>query len=443
MKAPAKSLLIFLLLSSFTFPAIAIPQRETSKQSPPKRPAKAGVEDPQQALLAQADEAIEKKDFQRAVDTLQKYLAEKPDDARARVQLGYALVGLARRDEARAEFIRAITLDAKLAEAHMNLALLLLDREPAEAIAPLLKVVELKPEQAWPRQLLGTAYERSGKNPEAIEQYRAAARLDAKNFEVRADLGRMLLATNRAAEAETSFREALLLEPKSTPARLGLAQSLLVQQKDEAAAAVLTAFLEVSPEDHETRMRLASVLVKLGKFEPALAELDRIAATRGNSAEGFKLRAEILFRQNHLPEATAALEQAAQMEPRDAGLRARLGRLWLERREFPSAERELMEALSIDPRLTDAVRDLAAVYYLGEKYDAALRVQDELAKRETPNAGWWFIRATCYDRLRKLHEAIAAYEKFLSLDQGRSDRQDFQARQRIRILKRELERVRK
>ncbi|MBI1738812.1 MAG: tetratricopeptide repeat protein, partial [Acidobacteria bacterium] len=112
-------------------------------------------------------------------------------------------------------------------------------------------------------------------------------------------------------------------------------------------------------------------------------------------------------------------------------------------RDFPSAERELLEALRLDPKLTDAVRDLAAVYYLGEKFEAALRVQDELARRETPNAGWWFIRATCYDKLHKLPEAIAAYEKFLALDEGRSDKQGFQARQRIRILKRELERVRK
>ncbi len=442
MKALAKSVLPFLLLCSFTLPARAFLQQKTPKQSAPKRPT-VRVEDPQQILLAQAEEAIEKKDFQRAVDVLQKYLTEKPNDALAHVQLGYALTGLARSEEARAEFSRAIELDAKLPEAHLNLALLLMDHEPAAAIAPLSKVIELKQEQAWPRQLLGTAYERTGKLPEAVEQYRAAARLDAKNSEVRMDLGRALQALNRAGEAEMAFREALQIEPKSPAARLGLAQSLLDQKKTESAAQEIAAYLEISPEDHGTRMRLASLLVSLGKFEPALAELDRVDAGRGVSAEGFKLRAEIHFRRKSLPEATAALEKAAQLEPRDARLRAHLGRLWLERREFAPAERELLEALRLDPKLTDAVRDLAAVYYLGEKYEATLRVQDELAKRETPNAGWWFVRATCYDRIHKLPEAIAAYEKFLELDQDRSDKQDFQSRQRIRILKRELERVRK
>jgi len=130
-------------------------------------------------------------------------------------------------------------------------------------------------------------------------------------------------------------------------------------------------------------------------------------------------------------------------EPTDAEWRARLGRLHLEKRDFPSAERELLAALRLNSKLTDVVRDLVAVYYLGEKYESALRAQDELARRETPNAGWWFIRGVCYDKLQKLPEAIAAYEKFLALDEGRSDKQGFQARQRIRTLKRELERVRK
>jgi superkiller protein 3 len=442
MKLHAKPALLLLLLGSFLFALPAAPQQKTPKQPAAKRRI-LRVEDPQQALLAQAEEAIEKKDFQRAVEALQKYLAEKPDDALAHVQLGYAFVGLARREEARAEFVRAIALDGKLAEAHLNLALLLLDLEPAAAIAPLSRVIEMKPEQAWPRQLLGTAYERTGKFPEAIEQYRAASRLDAKNSEARMDLGRALLNLDRAGEAETSFREALQLEPKSAAAQLGLAHSLLAQNKAAAAAPALTAYLELAPDDDAARLRLVSLLLGLKKYEPAMAALDRMNAERGNTAEGLKLRAEIHFRQNQLPEATAALEKAAQLAPRDAELRAQLGRLWMERREFSSAERELIEALRLDPKLTDAVRDLAAVYYLGEKYESALRAQDELARRETPNTGWWFIRGVCYDKLHQLPEAIAAYEKFLALDEGRSDKQGFQARQRIRTLKRELERIRK
>ncbi len=67
---------------------------------------------------------------------------------------------------------------------------------------------------------------------------------------------------------------------------------------------------------------------------------------------------------------------------------------------------------------------------------------DRLAERETPTAYSWFIRATCYDKLWQKVEAVAAYEKFLTLDAGRSQTQGIQARARIRTLKRELEQKR-
>jgi len=111
----------------------------------------------------------------------------------------------------------------------------------------------------------------------------------------------------------------------------------------------------------------------------------------------------------------------------------------LEKRQFAPAERELRQALQIDPGGIDALRDLGAVYYLGGNHAAALEALDRLAQREPPNAGSWFIRATCYDKLERKQEALAAYQKFLALDQGRNDTQEFQARQRIRVLTRELQ----
>ena len=39
-------------------------------------------------------------------------------------------------------------------------------------------------------------------------------------------------------------------------------------------------------------------------------------------------------------------------------------------------------------------------------------------------------------------EALAAYKQFVALDQGRTERQDFQARQRIKALERAIARKR-
>ena len=92
----------------------------------------------------------------------------------------------------------------------------------------------------------------------------------------------------------------------------------------------------------------------------------------------------------------------------------------------------------MNPTGAGPLRDLVDAYYLGGEYPSTLAALDRLAQLETPKPISWFVRATCYDKLMHKPEAIEAYQKFLDLDQGKSDTQDFQARQRIRILEDEL-----
>jgi Flp pilus assembly protein TadD len=417
--------------------------RPAAAQAPPKTPKAQSKKaeqkpDPLALLLRQAEDAINKKDYAAALQPLESYLAQRPDDALAHFQLGYAYSGLQREEEAKAEYTRAIALNPKLAAAHLNLGLTLLDQDAAGAMEAFRRAAELLPDQSRPRYLLGVALERTGKLPEAVEQYELARGLDPKNYEIRFALGRVLLRSDRAAEAEVQFREALTLRPDSSPARLGLSQSLLAQKKPESAVEELRVYLQQQPQDQEARQQLVSLLISLKRYDQALGELDRGDAAQPSLAS-YKLRAQIYVEQNQWPQAAETLQKALALAPQDAELHARLGRVWLEQRDFAAAEPELRQALQINPKQTDALRDLLAVYYLGEKYQAALEVLDVLDRRVPPNAGSWFVRATCYDRLQRKAEALAAYEKFLELDQGGNDRQDFQARQRVRLLKRELE----
>jgi tetratricopeptide (TPR) repeat protein len=132
--------------------------------------------------------------------------------------------------------------------------------------------------------------------------------------------------------------------------------------------------------------------------------------------------------------------QVVALDPRSAEQHARLGRLYLEERNFAAAEGALRAALQLNPGQTEALRDLVAASYLGEKFEQALATQDLLAKREEPTAGFWFIRATCYDKLRRKAEALDAYRMFLAMDHDRNPDQGIQARGRIRALENELKR---
>lgn len=418
-------------------------------QRPPQKATKSSAKAPQQQkdplapLLKQAEDAIEKKDYNAAIPPLQNYLAQRPDDPAAHFQLGYAYSLLDRRDDAKAEYERAIALDSTMAPAHLNLGLVLLERDPAAAVEPFRRAAELQPEQARPRFLTGLALERSGKLAEALGQYESAMKLDEKTFDVRFALGRVLLTLNRAADAEERFREALALRKDSAPAHLGLANSLLSQKKLEAAAAEFAAYLELQPQDRDARVERAGVLADLERDDEALAELDRAESGAPATLAALKLRAQILTIQKKPDQAATALQRAAQLDPRDAEVRARLGRALLEMKNYAAAERELRAALAIDANWIDAARDLVAVSYLTQHYGPTLDALDRLATLESPNAGMWFLRAACYDKLGREAEAVAAYEHFLALDQGKNENDTFIAHERIRFLKLRLQKKKK
>jgi Flp pilus assembly protein TadD len=71
-------------------------------------------------------------------------------------------------------------------------------------------------------------------------------------------------------------------------------------------------------------------------------------------------------------------------------------------------------------------------------FPQALSAFEQAAKAGDTSPGNWFLRAIILDKLRQLKPAKAAYEQFLAASQGKNPDQEFQARQRVRILDREI-----
>jgi Flp pilus assembly protein TadD len=416
--------------------------QQTQNPSSKSTQAKAQkVQNPLNDLLDEAQAALDKNNFDAAIPPLQKFLAEKPEVAFAHFQLAYAYTGLNRVDEARAEYERCLALDPKMAEAQLNLGILLLEKDAAAAVAPLRRAVELLPSQSRPRFLLGVALERSGDLAGAAESFESASHLNTSDPEALIHLGEVYLRLKKPPEAEKKFRTVLESEPKSPPALRGLALSLDAQGKPEAVETYRN-YLTTEPTDAAMRARFVQLLVANKQFDEALAETEKSGSGQAASLEALRLRADILIGQNKFEEAIATLKQALTLASRDAQLHGGLGRLYMQKREFPDAERELKIAVQLDKGNVVYWKDLTATFYQGGNYAAALAGYDVVDKMEKPGAGVWFIRALCYDKLNQVQPALDAYRKFLDLDQNQHPDQVWQANQRIHVLEKRAEKKR-
>jgi tetratricopeptide (TPR) repeat protein len=428
------------MASAWIAAAIPVPaqSRRKTPANPPKNASPHETEDPLAPLLQQANDAIDKKDFAAAIDPLQKYIAERPDEPYPHFQLGYAYTGLTRPADAKAEFSRAIALDPNMVAAHLNLGLVLLDSDPAAAAEAFLHAAELQPTESRPRFLAGFALEHAGKLAEAMQQYRAALAVSPKDYEAHFALGRVLLRSNDAAGAEEQFRAAIGARGDAPPAHLGLGSALLAQKKYEPASDALADYLKLNPADKSARFDRASALLNLSRYDDALDELDRYDASGAVAAGSLKMRGEILMQQKKWKESLDVLKQAIALAPQDSEVAMWIGHVDIELHDYSAAARILEQVHARNPQDADALRDLADAFFLSDNYLAALEAMDRLAKLETPKPGSWFVRAICYDKLSRKAEAIEAYQKFLDEDGGQHDTQDFQARQRIPVLQREL-----
>jgi Flp pilus assembly protein TadD len=391
-------------------------------------------------LLVKAKGEADRSDYAVAEADYQRYLDQRPNDAAAHFDLGYVYTAQQENDKAIAEYRKAVELDPKMIEAQLNLGISLLPDDPKAAIGPLQKVVGLNYANERGHYVLGIAEERSGNSAAAEKECAVATKLNPNDADAWAALGRTYLSERKAADAEAAFREFLRLKPNDQDGEMGLAQSLLQQKKTADAVDALAAYLKQNPKDTRARLMEASALVDLGKNDEALAELEAVAWNGPETVEALKLRSVIYYKKSDFPRAVAVLQKAAALAPGDASIHASLGHALMETKDYSGATRELNQAFRLDPSSADTLRDLVSAEYLQKNFADALAALDELGRRETPNAGAWFVRGSCYDHLNELEQALAAYQKFLAMNTDKSSNQYFEATQRVRFLQAALKR---
>jgi lipoprotein NlpI len=111
-----------------------------------------------------------------------------------------------------------------------------------------------------------------------------------------------------------------------------------------------------------------------------------------------------------------------------------------DRRQFVPAAQQFAAAAKIRPDSVKAWNELAAVLVVNEDYAGGLAALDRVRALGKEVPGDFFYRGISLEKLRQPKPALEAYRQFLAADAGKMPDQEFQARQRIRIIESELNR---
>jgi tetratricopeptide (TPR) repeat protein len=293
---------------------------------------------------------------------------------------GLALAGLKRFAEAIESHDRALSLRPDNAEVRYNRgnALLALGR-PHEALEAYERALLARPDHVEALCNRGAALAALGRNDDALLSYDRALAVAPDFSEALANRGNALKALGRLDDALLSYDRALTARPGDAQALFNRGVTLHELKRFEAALASYDAALAASPDYAEALSNRGDAFRELGRLQDALLSYDHALAVRPDYAEALSNRGNVLKLLRRFDGALASYDAALRLRPdypealsnRAVTLQA-LDRL---DEALASCDR----ALALAPDSIAALTNRASVLQELRRFDEALATYDRAA----------------------------------------------------------------
>ena len=383
---------------------------------------------------AEGMHALDAAKYDQAAELFGKAIAADPKDYSAHFNLAFSYTMLKRDADGVAEYKKALELKPGLYEAELNLGILLIrDRQPADAAPYLQHAVEQKPKEFRPRLYWAQALLDSGDASKAEEQYRAALDLNAKSAAAELGLAHAQAKQDRLADAAPHFRAAAQLDPNYRDALLELAGLYEKSHQNAEAIAIYQEF----PENASAQEHVGQLLLEDKHSADAIAPLEAAMQKDPTPANRLALAAAYLF-EKQFAKALPLLDQSVAGEPANYALRMMYGRGLRDSKKYDPAAQQFLEATRLKPDSREAWSELAGMLYLLEKFPESLSALDRAHQLGDDTPANYYFHAITYDKLRALKPALEYYREFLARSGGKFPDEEWKARQRAKLLDREL-----
>jgi len=394
--------------------------------------------------ITKAEAAIVKSDWKTAEPILDSWLAQHPADARALFDSGYVADAQGRNDDAIGLYRKALGANPRSFEAEVSLGLLLARQGKATEARPVLETAtSLEPgpagteakARAWRAMAQIDVVGAEGKpDPtQASIDLLEALKLSPESKDDTLLAARLAEMTGDTAAAEAGFRKVLKTDPGSTVASAGLAHLLIAQKKYPEAEELLQAAAKKSPDDPAITAQLAAVLVAEDKAD-VLPLLQQFHQKHPQDKAIAKMLAQVLADAGEYADSDQLYLALLTTNPKDADLLVGHGQNLIRQKRYPEAVKSFTGATEADSSNGEAWNGLAFAALQTHQPEITLHALTERSKFMPESATIYFLWATAYDTLHDKKQAAAYYHHFLEASTGKFPDQEWQARQRLKLL---------
>jgi tetratricopeptide (TPR) repeat protein len=403
-------------------------------------PPGTSVDDQQQAgPLAQAEAAIDAKNYDKARGLLDSYLSAHSGDARALFDRGYCDDAQGRTQAAEGFYRKAVAADPKQFEARMALGLLLAQAGSPDAKGELQTAVTLDPNPPNPAAR-AQAYRtlarllRESDPDQAKQDLIEALKLSPETIDDTLLTAEIAEAEDDKTVAEEAYRRVLKVDPDSSVATAGLAHLLLSEKKYADAEPLLKAALSRDPDDPALNTQLAVLLAAEGKTDEAVTALEKLHQLKPQDREIGMMLADAYVQAQNYEKADAVYANLLASSPNDAELASERGQVLIRAQRYDEALEMFQRAVKIKQDDSDAWGGIAFAASKTGQFQLvvdALTMRSKLAS-ETPAT--YFLWATAYDNLHHKQQSVEYYQLFLKSALGKFPDEEWQAKQRLAVL---------
>src|SRR5579859_5153410 len=250
--------------------------------------------------------------------------------------------------------------------------------DPGNALTIYRKIAELDPNAIQVHVKLADLYSQNNQTGEALKEYDR--------------VGRALLKRGMLDEAVQVFKKALKIDAKNTELVESLVAALLEAKDLNNAQAIVETALAANANNPRLLASWARILVAKGDVASAKSGLERAIAENPNEIAPREVLAELYLRQNNADKALEMLgpvaDHALQRGERSAAVEAMNRILRVNTSHTPTLEKlvGIYSRLNEETNILASMNSLAEAHIANGRYQQAAAVLDKLIQREPQNA---------------------------------------------------------